>query len=108
MHGKSRVSSAISVYDNEHNFKTGPSIVAVAEWVGRWSTGYRVAQAEGLSPCGDIYQYSFLSAMIFISVLSCMPNGFNDIVILCGRPNIFCQQNLKCFDMSLLLSGLFS
>ena len=66
-----------------------------------------MAQAEGLSPCGDIYQYSFLSALIFISVLSCLMD-FSDIVILCDRPNICCQQDLKYFDMFLLFSGLFS
>ena len=32
---------------------------------------------------------------------------FNDIVILCSRPNICCQQNLKCFDVPLFSSGLF-
>ena len=32
---------------------------------------------------------------------------FNDIVILCNRPNSCCQQNLKCFDMPLLSLGLF-
>ena len=62
-------------------------------------------QAEGLSPGGDTYQ--FFSAMIFISVLSGLMN-FGDIVILCSRPNKCCQQNLKCFDMPLLPSSLFS
>ena len=30
------------------------------------------------------------------------------IVMLCSGPNSCCQQNLKCFDMFLLSSGLFS
>ena len=69
--------------------------MAVAQSVRRWSSGHRVVQAKGSSPDGDIYE--FFSAMIFISVLSGVMD-FNDIVILCSRPNSCCQQNLKCFD----------
>ena len=50
---------------------------------------------------------NFFSAMIFISALLGLMD-FSDIVILCSRPNSCCQQNLKCFDMSLLSVGLFS
>ena len=64
-----------------------------------------MVQAEGSSPGGDTYQT--FSAMILISVLLGLMD-FNDIVILCNRPNICCQQNLKCFDMPLLSLGLFS
>ena len=63
-------------------------------------------QAEASSPGGDTYQ-ALLSAMIFISVLSGLMD-FSDIVMLRSRPNSCCQQNLKCFDMPLLLSSLFS
>ena len=54
-------------------------------------------QAEGSSPDGDTYQ-TFFSAMTFISVLSGLID-FIDKVMLRGRPNSCCQQNLKCFDM---------
>ena len=59
MHGTSRVSSAISVCDNQQNFITSFSTVAVAQWVRRWSSGHRVVQADGSSPGGDIYQIIF-------------------------------------------------
>ena len=36
------------------------------------------------------------------------PMDFSDVVMLRSRPNSCCQQNLKCFDMPLLSSGLFS
>ena len=49
---------------------------------------------------------AFFSAMIFISVLSGLIH-FSDIVMLCGRPNSCCQQNLKCFDMPLSSLGWF-
>ena len=42
-------------------------IVAVAQWVRRWSSSHRVVQAEDSSLGGDIYQV--VSALIFISVL---------------------------------------
>ena len=45
--------------------------------------------------------------MIFISVLSGLMD-FNDKVMLRSMPNSCCQQNLKCFDVSLLSLGLFS
>ena len=61
---------------------------------------------EGSCPGRDTYQ-TFFSAMIFILVLLGLMD-FSDIVMLRGSPNICCQQNLKCFDMPLLLSGLFS
>ena len=49
----------------------------------------------------------FFSAMIFISVLLGLID-FSVIVILHSGPNSCCQQNLNCFDMPLLSSGLFS
>ena len=64
---RSRVSSAISVYDNLLNFQIGFSTVGVAQWVRRWNSGHRMMQIEGSSPGGDIYE--IFSAMIFISVL---------------------------------------
>ena len=39
---------------------------------------------------------NLFSAMIIISVLLGLMD-FSDIVILCGRPNSCCQQNLKVF-----------
>ena len=72
-------------------------------WQLQW--GVVVYKPDSLSPGGDIYQ--FFSAMTFISVLLGILD-FSDIVILCGRPNSCCQQSLKCFDMPLLSSGLFS
>ena len=57
------------------------------------------------APGGDICQ--FYSAMTFISVLLGLMD-FSDIVTLCNRPNGCYQQNLKCFDILLLSSGLFS
>ena len=59
MHGKFRVSSAISVCNNKKKFRTGFSTVAVAQWVRSWSSGHRVVQAEVSSPSGDIYQTFF-------------------------------------------------
>ena len=59
----------------------------------------------GSSLGGDIYQN--FSAMIFISILLGLID-FSDIVMLGSGPNSCCQQNLKCFDMPLLLLGLFS
>ena len=76
--------------------------MTVAQWVRRWSSDYRIVQAEGSSPGGDMYQKLF-SAMIFISVLLGLMD-FSDKVISCNRPNSFCQQNL----MNLLSLGLFS
>ena len=64
-----------------------------------------MVQAEGSSPGGDTYQ--IFSAMIFVSVLLGL-NDFSDTVMLGSGPNSCCQQNLKCFDMPLLLLGLFS
>ena len=54
-----------------------------------------MVQAKGSSPGGDTYQ-AFFSAMIFISVLSCLKD-FSDIVMLRSRPNSRCQQNLEFF-----------
>ena len=65
-----------------------------------------MVQAEDPSPGGDTYQ-TFFSAMIFISVLLGLID-FSDVVMLRSGPNSCCQQNLKCFDMPLLSSGLFS
>ena len=65
-----------------------------------------MVQSEGSSMGGDTYQ-TFLSAMIFISVLLGLID-FSDIVMLRSGPNGCCQQNLKCFDMPLLSLGLFS
>ena len=64
MHGKTRVSSAISVCDNLQNSKTGFS-TAAAQWVRRWSGGHRVVQAEVSSPGGDIYQICFQQRFYF-------------------------------------------
>ena len=63
MHEKSRVSSGICL----QNFITSFSTVAAAQWAGRWSSGHRVVEAEGSSPCGDIYT-NFFSTVLFISV----------------------------------------
>ena len=80
--------------------------MAVAQWVRHWSSDHRVVQAEGSGLGGGTYQ-TFFSAIIFISVLLGLID-FSDIVMLCSGSNSCCQQNLKCFDMPLLLSGLFS
>ena len=72
-----------------------------AQWVRRGSSSHRVAHGGGSSPGGNSYQI-FSSAMNFISVLLGLMD-FSDIVILCGKPNSCCQQNLKCFDMPLLI-----
>ena len=65
-----------------------------------------MVQAEGSSPGGHLS--SIFTAMIFfISVLSGLMD-FSDIVMLRSRPTSCCQQNLKCFDMPLLSSSLFS
>ena len=79
--------------------------MAVAQWVRRWSSDHRVVQAK-VQARVDIYMPNFYSAMIFMSVLLGLMN-FSDIVILCNRPNSCCQQNHKCFDLSLSSSGLF-
>ena len=71
MHGKSRVSSAISVCDDWQNFKIGFSSVAVVQWIRRWISGHRVVQAEDWSPGGDIYQ--FFSNDFYFSFVR--PNG---------------------------------
>ena len=57
------------------------------------------------SPGRDTYQ--IFSAVTFISVLLGLMD-FSDMVIFCSRSNSCCQQNFKCFDMPLLLLGLFS
>ena len=80
--------------------------MAVAQWVRRWGSEHSVVQVGGSSSGEDTNQ-AFFSAMIFISVLSGLMD-FSDIVMLRSRPNSCCQQNLKCFDMPLLLLGLFS
>ena len=49
----------------------------------------------------------FFSAVIFISVLLGLID-FSDVVMFRSGPNSCCQQNLKCFAMPLLSSGLFS
>ena len=72
MHRKSPVSSAISVCDNEQNFKIYFSTLAVAQWVRDWSSGHRVVQPEDSSPDGDIYQF-FFSNDFYISFVR--PNG---------------------------------
>ena len=78
--------------------------MAVAQWVRRWNSDHKVVQAEGPSRDRDTYQT--FSAMTFISVLLGLID-FSNIVMLRSGPNSYCQQNLKCFDMLLLL-GLFS
>ena len=62
-------------------------------------------QPEGSSQGGEIHLLFFSND--FILVLLGLMN-FSDLVILCSRPNSCCQQNLKCFDLPLLLLGLFS
>ena len=79
--------------------------MTVVQWVRRWSSGNRVVQAEGQSLGGDKYLI-FFSAIIFISVLLGLMDS-SDIMILCNGPNSYCQQNLTCFDMSLLCLSLF-
>ena len=59
MHRKSPISSAISVCDNEQNFKIYFSTLAVAQWVRDWSSGHRVVQPKGSSPYGHIYEFFF-------------------------------------------------
>ena len=44
---------------NKKFFTDSSSTVAVAQWVRRWSSEYRVLQAEGTSPGGDTYQAIF-------------------------------------------------
>ena len=78
----------------------------VAQWVRHWSSDHRVVQAEDSNPGGETYQ-TFFSAIIFISVLLGLID-FSDVVMLRSGPNSCCQQNLKCFAMPLLSSGLFS
>ena len=79
--------------------------VVVAQWVRHWSSDRRVVQAEGSSPDREtLIKYFGLN---FISVLLGLID-FSDIVMLRSGPNSCCQQNLKCFDMPLLLLGLFS
>ena len=57
MHGKSRVSSAISVCDNYQNFKKGFTPVAVAQWVRRGSSSHRVVHTGGSIPGGFICKW---------------------------------------------------
>ena len=106
MHGKYRISFAISVCDNQQNFTDNFSLVVVAQWVSQWSIDHRVVQVEGSSPGGNTYQI-FYSEIVFISVFLGLMD-FSDIVILFSRPNSCCQQNLKCFDMPLLSLVLLS
>ena len=42
--------------EHSQNFTDSFSTVAVAQWVTHWNSDYRVVQAEGSSPGGDIYQ----------------------------------------------------
>ena len=70
MHGKSCISSAMSVSDDKQNFKISFSTVAVAQWVGCWNNGHGVVQAEGSSPGAVEIYTNFFSATIFISVLA--------------------------------------
>ena len=56
MHGKSRVSSAISVYHNEQNFNKSFTPVTVAQWVRRRRNSHRVVHAGGSTPDRDSYQ----------------------------------------------------
>ena len=53
MHGKSRVPSAISGYDNQQNFNKSFTPMALAQWVRRGSSSHRVVHAGGSSPGGD-------------------------------------------------------
>ena len=79
--------------------------MAVAQWVRHWSSDHRVVQVEVPARVETLIKH--FSAMIFISVLLGLID-FSDIVMLSSGPNSCCQQNLKCFDMPLLLLGLFS
>ena len=59
MHEKPRVSSVISVCNNQQTFKEGFLSVALAQWVRRWSSSHRVMHIEGLSPGGSLDQFLF-------------------------------------------------
>ena len=83
MHGKSRVLSAISVCDNQQNFK-----MVSRQWrslsglgVGVVITGWCKLKVRARVEFLPI----FFSAVIFISVFSGLMD-FNDILILCSRP----------------------
>ena len=65
-----------------------------------------MVQARRFDP-GWRHLSNIFSVMIFVSVLSGQID-FSDIVILRSGPNSCSQQNLKCFDLPLLSSGLFS
>ena len=78
--------------------------MAVAQWVRRWISNYRVVQAEGSRPRGDVHQF-FQQLFYFSFMLGII--DFSDIAILCSRPNSCCQQNHKCFYKPLLSLGLF-
>ena len=67
--------------------------MAVAEWVRGGNNSHRGCTLEDRNRVETLT--IFFSAMVFISVLLGLMN-FSDIVILCGRPNSCCQQNLKC------------
>ena len=109
MHGKSRVSSVISVELNLivcticfaiiTKFQTIFSSVAVAQWVRRWSSNDRVVQGEGSGPRGDVYQIFFSNDFYFSFMSGLM--DFRDTTVLCSRANSCCQQNPKCFDKPL-------
>ena len=98
IHETSCVSSAIFVWNNN---KISPCSLnsVVAQWVRRWTTDHRVMVR--------IHRETFFSNCFYLSFMLGQVN-FSDIVILCNRPNNFCQQNLKCFDEPLLSQGLFS
>ena len=96
MHGKSRVSSAISVCDDKQNFITDFSTMcrSSVRVVVTWCCKLKVRDQVEINT-------KFFSSMIFILVLLGLMD-FSDVVILCNRPN-------NCFDIMPLLSlGFFS
>ena len=72
IHGKSRVSSAISVCDNQQSFEIGFSTEAVAQRVRYSSSGHRVVQAE-VPGRVEIYIKLFFSNDFYFSFVK--PNG---------------------------------
>ena len=75
--------------------------MAIAQWDRHGSSSHRVVYTGGSSPDGDCYQIFFTTD--FISVLLGLMD-FSDIVWLA---NSCCQQNLKGFDIPVILRFVF-